>query len=144
MKVNLTNRILTAALIAMLMLGLVGVALASDPQPQSVTWYDTVTLYSGAGITSAPTGTANSKYVTFGIQDCYQMVDVTDATTVTGKLQHSPDGSNWADLYTFPAQTADSVVFTRTANYGSYERYVATLATTSPVTISLKCVFKDN
>lgn len=144
MKVNLLNRILTAVLLCALMFGLVGVALASDPQPQSVTWYDTVQLYSGAAITSAPTGAANSKSVTFGIGDCYQIVDVTDATTVTGKLQHSPDGTNWVDLYTFPAQTADSVVFTRTANYGGYQRYAATLGTTNPVTISAKCVYKDN
>jgi hypothetical protein len=143
-KINILNRLLTVALVAMLMLGLASVALAQDPYPQSVTWRADVALYAGNGVTTTVTGAASSKPAAYGVQDCYQIVDVTDAQTVTGKLQHSPDGTNWADLYTFSAITADNVAFTRTAIYGAYARYAATLATTNPVTITLKCVAKNN
>src|SRR5512137_2408112 len=143
MKINLLNRGLTVVLIAMLMLGLVGVALASDPAPQSVTWHAAITLYSGESVTAAVTGTAAAKPQDFGIGDCYQIVDATDATTVTGYLQHSPDGTNWSTAYTYPAAITDGVAFTRTAMYGDYTRYWASVATTNPVTITLKCVVKD-
>lgn len=144
MKINNFNRLLTVLLIASAMLGLVSVALADDPSPQTVVWRASNTYYTGNGVTTAVTGTAYNFQADFGIQDCYQIVDVTALQTVTGKIEHSQDGTNWVTQYTFSAVSADNVAFTRTTIYGNYERYWASLGTTNPVTISLKCVAKDN
>jgi hypothetical protein len=146
MKINLVNRLLTVALVAGLMLGLVSVTLAQDPAPQTVVWKQSHTYYAGSGIsnTETVTGTTYTFQGDFGIQDCYQIVDITDLQTVTGKIQHSPDGTNWVDNVSFSAVSADNVIFTRTTIYGTHERYWASLGTTNPVTIALKCVPKDN
>jgi hypothetical protein len=144
MKINTFNRLLTVVLIAIAMLGLVSVALAQDPSPQNVVWRSSQVYYTGNGVTADVTGTAYTFQADFGIQDCYQIVDVTALQTVTGKIQHSFDNTNWVTQYTFPAVSADNVGFTRTTIYGNYERYIATVGTTNPVTISLKCVAKDN
>lgn len=144
MKINLINRLLTVLLVAGLLLTLTGAALADDPAPQSVTYYSELTLYSGNGITSSPTGMGSNKPEGFGVQDCYQILDVTLNQTVTGKIESSPDNVNWFTHHIFAAVSADNVAFTRTTIYGAYQRYAATLGTTNPVTVSLKCVVKDN
>ncbi len=144
MKVNLINRVLTTVLIAVLMLALAGVALAQDPSPQSVIWRANLTYYTGNGITASAAGSAFTTQADFGVQDCYQIIDVTSSQTVTGKLQHSPDGTNWVTLYTFSQVSADAIAFTRTVIYGGYARYTVDISNTNPVTVALKCVAKDN
>jgi len=139
------------ALVLTLVLALlIGVSAAiagstNDPDPQSVTAYKTITLYTGNGITQTANG--NEKFIgAYGIQDCYQTVDVASTQTITGALQHSADGTNWVTNYTFGAVSADATSFTRTAVYGLSVRYsVAGILTSSnPVTVSVVCVYKNN
>lgn len=121
---------------------------APAPAPLAATtnWRQAV-LYQGNGITATANGTGyllarpETIYTT---ADCYNVIDVTDSQTVTIKLQHSGDSSNWVDLVTYANVSADTTAFTTTTLYGAYLRSsVSTLGTANPVTITTRCVLKD-
>ncbi len=97
-------------------------------------------ILSGVGITQTTTGQG----VLLGgyTGDCYEALTVAGTQTVTLAIQHSPDNSAWLSLYSFDAASASTNAFTHTALYGSYIRGVATVGTTTPVTVSLLCVFR--
>lgn len=134
--------VVTAALIVS---GVLAPALVSaqDPSPQSILTYRTFLLTASNGITQATNSSAVLMQA-YGIADCYSIVDVTDSQTLTAKLQHSADQTNWVDLYTFTAASADGVAFTRTTIYGNYMRAVSTLGTANPVTWTVRCSAKNN
>ena len=97
-------------------------------------------ILSGVGITQTTTGQG----VLLGdyTGDCYEALTVAGTQTVTLAIQHSPDNFSWFALYSFDAASASTTAFTHTALYGSYIRGVATVGTTTPVTVSLLCVFR--
>lgn len=147
MKANQWRVALVLAVV-LAMLASVGIVIAgstSDPDPQSVTSYKTITLYTGNGITQTANG--SEKFIgAYGIQDCYQTVDVSSTQTLTGALQHSADGTNWSTVATFSSVSSDATSFTRTAVYGLSARYIVAglLTSTNPVTVSVVCVYKNN
>lgn len=102
-----------------------------------------VTLYSGNGITTSATGSAvrTSGYAN---AECYSIVDVTSAQTVTAIISHSADAQNWVTLSTFTAVSADGTAFTTTYPYGEYLRASASLAGSNAVTPTVRCVLKDH
>lgn len=138
---------LVLALVAVMLAG-VSVAVATNaaaPQTANVTAYKTITLYTGNGITQTANG--SEKFIgAYGVQDCYQTVDVSNTQTITGALQHSADGTNWVTVHTFSAVSADTTSFTNTAVYGLSARYIVAglLTSTNPVTVSVTCVYKNN
>lgn len=119
------------------------VAQAQDPNPQSILTYRTYLLTASNGITQT-TNSSAALIQAYGIADCYSIVDATSLQTLTAKLQHSADQTNWVDLYSYAAVSADGVAFTRTTLYGNYLRAVGTLGTANPVTWTLRCVAKNN
>ncbi len=147
MKANQWRVALILAVVVALLIGVNAVIAGStnDPDPQSVTAYKTITLATFNGITQTTTG--SEKFIgAYGIQDCYQTVDVASTQTLTGALQHSADGTNWVTNYTFSSVNADTTSFTRTAVYGLSVRYsvAGLLTSTNPVTVGVVCVYKNN
>lgn len=144
-------KIFRVLIIASLLLGLAGLSLWAQGQPQqaaaqgvTLTPLPSVgTLISSNGITQSTTYTANLYSLYYGVADCYALYDFTLAQTVTVKMQHAIDTNNYFDLITLPAVITDGNYFTTTAIYGRYLRAVATLDTDNPVTISLKCALKN-
>lgn len=99
-------------------------------------------LYSGNGITESKTGSAvyTGGYAS---ADCYSVVDVTSAQTVTAIISHSMDASNWVTWNSYTAASADGTSFTTTVPYGTYMRASASLAGSNAVTVTIRCVLKD-
>jgi len=101
-----------------------------------------VLLYTGNGITESKTGSAvyTGGYAS---ADCYSIVDVTSAQTVTTILSHSVDATNWVTDKTFTAVSSDGTSFTTTVPYGLYLRATVYLAGSNAVTPTVRCVLKD-
>ncbi len=102
-----------------------------------------VVLYSGNGITTAQTGSA-VRTTGYANAECYSIVDVTSAQTVTAIISHSADAQNWVTLHTFSAVSADGTSFTPTLTYGEYLRASVTLGGSNAVTPTIRCVLKDH
>ncbi len=102
-----------------------------------------VVLYSGNGITTAQTGSA-VRTTGYTNAECYSIVDVTSAQTVTAIISHSADAQNWVTLNTFAAVSADGTSFTPTLAYGEYFRASVTLGGSNAVTPTIRCVLKDH
>jgi hypothetical protein len=147
-KANIMARLLMTVLIACLALALLALvsgttsAAPADAPQDTVTSFARYTLLTANGVTTTQTGTG-VRIANFETMDCFGVIDVTLAQTVTLSFQASADGTNYATVDTLDAQSADTTVFTRTLVYGEYYRAKATLAVTNPVTISVKCVAKN-
>jgi hypothetical protein len=145
-RVTLSGLVAFALVVCAVLAGIAGapVARASDPAPASVSNYRQATIQSTSRLTTAVTGTAYL-WAGFGVADCYStFVNAAGTQTVTNKLQHSADGTNWVDLVSFAAASTAGTTFTRTAVYGQYLRNVPTLGTTNGVTFSVVCTLKNN
>lgn len=140
------------ALVVLVMLSLVSIglsaqpALATDPNPQTVSAYETFTLYSGTGVTQSGTSlTGLYSMRNYGIADCYiNYIAATSPQTATMVLLSSADATGWLTDTTFTAMSAVGVSMTRVNVYGYYHKIYATLGNTNPLTITVKCVAKDN
>jgi hypothetical protein len=62
---------------------------------------------------------------------------------VTVAIDHSADASNWVNLYSYTAVSTNGVAFTHTLVYGEYLRASATLAGSTAVTVTVRCVLKS-
>ncbi len=144
-RVTVARVVLTLAIVlaASFGVGRVLTVQAQDPTPQTVGGWASYLLYSGNGVTAGANGTGKVT-ADYGVGDCYSIVDATLNQTVTVALQSSPDNSNWNTTYTYAATSADSVTFTRTTMYGQYTRATTTLGTANPVTVTVRCIAKDN
>ncbi|MBK8113293.1 MAG: hypothetical protein IPK44_01590 [Candidatus Accumulibacter sp.] len=148
---RLTN-VMVLALVALVLVGLmVGVsaqrAAAADPSPQTVSAVETFALYSGTGVTQSGVSLSGLYSMrNYGIADCYTDYIAKGGTfqTATMILQSSADATNWLTDTTFTAMSAVGVSMTRVTVYGYYHRIYATLGNTNPLTITVKCVAKDN
>lgn len=141
------------ALVVLMMLSLVSIGLnarpaaATDPSPQTVTAVETFTLYSGEGVTQSGTSlTGLYSMRNYGIADCYTNYIAKSGTyqTATMVLLSSADATGWLTDTTFTAMSAVGVSMTRVSVYGYYHKIYATLGNTNPLTITVKCVAKDN
>lgn len=133
----------------------VGFSVVSAPKSvdaASIVAARNVTLINFAGIQSAVTNSPSVFSVNYGEADCYSsitaMVPITagGATTVTNKLQHSPNAVIWTDLTSFGAtgHITTDVKFTNTKLYGQYIRVVSTIGVpTNPITGSVVCTLKN-
>lgn len=145
-------KVLVVALVALLLVGLaVGVsaqrAAAADPNPQTVTAVETFTLYSGEGVTQSGTSlTGLYSMRNYGIADCYTNYIAKSGTyqTATMVLLSSADATGWLTDTSFTAMSAVGVSMTRISVYGYYHKIYATLGNTNALTITVKCVAKDN
>jgi hypothetical protein len=137
---------LTIAIVMVALLGLAAADRASatptDAPSSTVSSFARYTLMTSNGITGTTNGTA-VRIAGFEYIDCFAAIDVTLWQTVTMSYQASADGTNYATAQANSAVSADATVMTRTLVYGEYFRPVATLGTTNPVTISVKCVAKN-
>lgn len=133
--------LMLTAVLAALPLGSATAAPADAPQA-ALKNTKTVLLYSGNGITEAKTGSAvyTGGYAS---AECYSIVDVTSAQTVTAIISHSADATNWVTWNTFSAVSADGTSFTTTVPYGLYFRASVTLGGSNAVTPTIRCVLKD-
>ena len=102
-----------------------------------------VTLYAGSSITTNQTGSA-VRTTGYSNAECYSIVDVTSAQTVTAIISHSADATNWVTLHSFTAVSADGTSFTPTLAYGEYLRASVTLGGSNAVTPTVRCVLKDH
>ncbi len=155
-------RAIAVAVSLAVIFALVGVfSVFPTPQPasaDSVGAARNITLYSGVATTSTSTTTVGVQTVYYGEADCYSVVtgmqiniSTTGATTVTNKIQHSPDNSNWVDLTSWAtANVTNSVLFTKTVLPGQYIRLVQTVAPdflgggySKPITGSVVCTIKN-
>lgn len=151
MVARLTN-VMVLALVALVLVGLmVGVsaqrAAAADPDPQSVSAVETFTLYSGTGVTQSGVSLSGLYSMrNYGIADCYTDYIAKGGTYQTATLgwQSSADATNWMTNTTLGPFSAVGVSLTRVTVYGYYHRIYATLGNTNPLTITVKCVAKDN
>lgn len=144
------TKLLATMIVACLMLAAVLVALplgsataAPEGAPQAALKNTkTVLLYQGNGITESKTGSAvyTGGYAS---ADCYSVIDVASAQTVTMIISHSADAQNWVTNNTFTAVSADGTAFTNTVPYGLYFRASASLAGSNAVTVTERCVLKD-
>jgi len=153
MTIGLKTKLGAVALLALLMLTLVSIGLqaqtvqASDPNPQTVTAVETFTLYSGSGVTQSGVSLSGLYSMrNYGIADCYTDYIAKSGTyqTATLGLQSSADATNWLTDTTLGPFSAVGVSLTRVSVYGYYHRIYATLGNTNPLTITVKCVAKDN
>ncbi len=153
MTIGLKTKLGAVALLALLMLTLVSIGLqaqtvqASDPNPQTVTAVETFTLYSGSGVTQSGVSLSGLYSMrNYGIADCYTDYISKSGTyqTATLGLQSSADATNWLTDTTLGPFSAVGVSLTRVSVYGYYHRIYATLGNTNPLTITVKCVAKDN
>lgn len=154
-------RAIAVAVSLAVIFALVGVfSVFPTPQPasaDSVGAARNITLYSGVAATSTSTTTVGVLTVYYGEADCYSIVSgmaaitATGATTVTNKIQHSPDNSNWVDLTSWAtANVTNSVLFTHTSLPGQYIRLSQTVApdfpggpASKPITSSVVCSIKN-
>ena len=134
--------VMLALIVAVLPLG--EAAAKPEAAPQAVLrQVKQVTLVSGSGITTSQTGSAvrTSGYAN---AECYSIVDVTSAQTVTAIISHSADAQNWVTLHSFSAVSADGASFTPTVPYGEYLRATVNLGGSNAVTPTVRCVLKDH
>lgn len=105
-----------------------------------------VTLQGAVGTTATQVaGTAiESQY--YGSVDCFAsyitgtiVAGTVTQVTATVKLQNSIDGTNWADLTTYPAMITATSLLTRTPTYGRYLRSFITAGNTNSVTVQVLC-----
>jgi hypothetical protein len=143
-KTYIVMRMAIAILIAALALAVVTSLPASAAPQDTVTSIARYTLLTANSITTTARGTGTGVRIpNFEYIDCYGVIDVESAQTVTLSFEGSNDGTNYAAVATMAAQTADTTIFTRTLVYGEYYRAKATVGTTNPVTVSVKCVAKN-
>jgi hypothetical protein len=93
-----------------------------------------VALMAEAAAAADKTGTAaNLQPKSGGLIGVIRTANQNAATTVTGKIQHSPDGSNWSDLTSFTAINATSGFEVKTITGPVLERVraIATVAGTT-------------
>ena len=138
----LSALVMLALIVAVLPLGEVSAKLEAAPQG-TLRIVKQVTLYSGNGITTSATGSA-VRTTGYSNADCYSIVDVTSAQTVTAIISHSADAQNWVTLHTFSAVSADGTSFTPTLTYGEYLRVTVNLGGSNAVTPTVRCVLKDH
>lgn len=119
-----------------------GPAAAPAAAPQAIQNYFARLIYQGNGITATATGNAVGT-LGYSLADCYSIVDVTNAQTVTVVISHSADASNWVTWNSFTAVSADGTAFTTSVPYGAYLRATAGLGGSNPVTVTVRCVLKD-
>lgn len=95
-----------------------------------VTFWDTqvITEDTGSTVFVLP------KYEALDIQ---YNIDQTDGNTITLKLQHSNDATNWTDGLTLvSANGADASVLQQYTNFGIYTRIYADVTDNDPVTVT--------
>lgn len=119
------------------------------PPEHTIQSYTRYTLLTSNGVTATTGGSVSAvgtgvRVAGYDFADCYATFDATDSQTATLALQGSNDGTNYASLATFAAQSADTTIFTRTAIIGEYFRAnITTLGSSNPITVSVKCVMKN-
>jgi hypothetical protein len=148
-KLTKSRIIVTLSSIVALIAMTVGFSFVSAPKvadAESVVAARNVTLLSFAG-------TSPSFFsVNYGEADCYSSVTAmspittTGATTVTNKIQHSPNAVIWSDLTSFETtgHITTDVKFTNTVLYGQYIRAVQVVGNSfNPITGSIVCTLKN-
>ena len=133
----------------------VGFSAVSAPKTvgaESIVAARNVTLLNFAGTTAATTTSPSFFSVNYGEADCYSSVTsmspitTTGATTVTNKIQHSPNAVIWSDLTSFgtTGHITTDVKFTNTLLYGQYIRAVQVVGNSfNPITGSVVCTLKN-
>lgn len=105
-----------------------------------------ITLQGAVGTTATQVaGTAvDTQY--YGSVDCFStwitgttVAGLATGVTATVKLQNSLDGTNWADLTSYPAMITATTLLTRTPTYGKYLRSLITAGNTNSVTVKVEC-----
>jgi len=154
-RLTKSRLVITILSIAALAVMTVSSAFLTAPQPvgaEVVIGTRNVTLFNFAGTTAATTTSPSFFSASYGEADCYSSVTAmspittTGATTVTNKIQHSPNAVIWSDLTSFGAtgQVTTGVAFTHTTLYGQYIRLVQVVGNSfNPITGSVVCTVRN-
>lgn len=155
--VKLTKSRIVVTVVSIVALAVMSVGAAFLTAPKSagaevVVGTRSVTLFTFSGTTAPTTNSASFFSSAYGEADCYSSVTAmapittTGATTVTNKIQSSPNGVIWADLTGFGAtgHITTGVLFTHTPLYGQYIRLVQIVGNSfNPITGSVVCTVRN-
>lgn len=144
-----TSGIGLALMIAVVMMLAVGLVRGGEPiQAEGTNLSGQSVQAIGQALRYTQTYTSVATYQpNYALLDCYTVVGISGTNTVTVKLQHSVDKTNWVDLATFdPVTVNNTIIFTRLLQYGAYMRTIVAPTVSSntvPITTIVTCMYRN-